>query len=135
MPTNSSALALWMPQALALAGDEITISVPLHVVFGEAVDVARFFERHWKSEKDKDGNVVRPGFDTVANKKKGLTAKTGRSRAKSGPARPGPCRSRRRRGPRSRCATRCSPSFFRAWRWSGARRASSSAPRPRSSAR
>ena len=77
MPTNSSALALWMPQALALAGDEITISVPLHVVFGEAVDVARFLERHWKSEKDKDGNVVRPGFDTVVDKKKGLTAKTG----------------------------------------------------------
>ena len=77
MPTNSSALALWMPQALALAGDEITISVPLHVVFGEAVDVARFLERHWKSEKDKDGNVVRPGFDTVVDKKRGLTAKTG----------------------------------------------------------
>ena len=77
MPTNSSALALWMPQVLALSGEELTINLPLHVVFGEAVDVARFFDHYWKSEKDKDGNVLRPGLDTVVDKKRGLTAKTG----------------------------------------------------------
>src|SRR5262245_29520209 len=77
MPTNSSALTLWTPQALALPSDELVISVPIHVVFGEAVDVARFFERYWTSERDADGNVVRPGLETVANEKKGLAANTG----------------------------------------------------------
>jgi hypothetical protein len=77
MPTNSSALALWTPQALALPGDEVTISVPLHVVFGEAVDVVRFLERYWTSRTDPDGSIVRPGLVTVANEKKGITAKTG----------------------------------------------------------
>jgi hypothetical protein len=37
--------------------------VPLHVLTGEAVDVARFFQRRWSAERDPSGKVVVPGLE------------------------------------------------------------------------
>ncbi|KYF74698.1 hypothetical protein BE17_19345 [Sorangium cellulosum] len=79
MPKAKTELDLWMAEALASPGDAaLSIPVPLHVLFGEAVDVARFHKAYWKPEV-KDGKVVRRGLEMAANKKKGslLTAKTG----------------------------------------------------------
>ncbi|NUP09846.1 MAG: hypothetical protein HOW73_27685 [Polyangiaceae bacterium] len=47
--------------------DAVAISVPLHVVIGEAVDVASFFSEHWKTITDGDV-VVRPGLDRAGKK-------------------------------------------------------------------
>lgn len=40
--------------------------MPLHVLFGEAVDVARFFEKYYETRTDEKGNVLRLGLDSVA---------------------------------------------------------------------
>lgn len=45
--------------------------VPLHVLFGEAVDVARFFEKYYKTQAGEAGAVVRRGLDSVAGRGKG----------------------------------------------------------------
>ncbi|WP_437276837.1 hypothetical protein WME90_37130 [Sorangium sp. So ce375] len=80
MPKAKTDLDLWMNEALDAPGnDELSLSVPLHVLFGEAVDIARFHKAYWKPEV-KDGKVVRRGLEMAASKnKKGnaLTAKTG----------------------------------------------------------
>ncbi|KYF64360.1 hypothetical protein [Sorangium cellulosum] len=80
MPKTKTDLDLWMKEALASPGNgELSISVPLHVLFGEAVDIARFHKTYWKPEV-KDGKVVRRGLEMAARKKKNgdaLTAKTG----------------------------------------------------------
>jgi hypothetical protein len=74
----NSALEVWTPAAAEVKGDDVTLHVPLHVLFGEAVDVARFFEAHWKPQKDASGNIVRRGLDSAAGKhNKRLTEKTG----------------------------------------------------------
>lgn len=81
MPKPTTDLDVWTEEALATpGGEELILSIPLHVLFGEAVDVAKFFKTYWKAE-EKDGNVVRRGLEMAAgNKKKKsnkLTAKTG----------------------------------------------------------
>ncbi|WP_437484114.1 hypothetical protein WME75_44135 [Sorangium sp. So ce1014] len=80
MPKARTDLDLWMNEALASPDtNELSLSVPLHVLFGEAVDVARFHKSYWKPEV-KDGKVVRRGLEMAASKKKNgnaLTAKTG----------------------------------------------------------
>ncbi|MDI1450187.1 hypothetical protein [Polyangium sp. 6x1] len=49
--------------------------VPLHVLFGEAVDVARFFEKYYKTQVSEGGAVVRRGLDSVAGRGKGKGAR------------------------------------------------------------
>jgi hypothetical protein len=47
MPKQKTDLDLWMDAAQAAPGnEELTISVPLHVLFGEAVDVAKFHKTY-----------------------------------------------------------------------------------------
>jgi hypothetical protein len=41
--------------------------VPLHVLTGEAVDVARFCQRRWAAQRDASGAVVMPGLELVEN--------------------------------------------------------------------
>lgn len=79
MPRNTVTLIVrFTPEANALPTDDLVISVPFHVLLGEAVDVARFYERYYDSMPPKDGKPGRRGFDTVENKKQGLTAGTGK---------------------------------------------------------
>ncbi len=78
MPRNIVAhLARWTPEAQKLPTSELRISVPFHVLKGEAIDVAKFFDKYFASVEAKNGQPARPGLDTVVNPKKGLTAKTG----------------------------------------------------------
>ncbi|MDI1478229.1 hypothetical protein [Polyangium sp. y55x31] len=49
--------------------------VPLHVLFGEAVDVARFFEKYYKTQVGEGGVVLRRGLDSVAGRGKGKGAR------------------------------------------------------------
>lgn len=68
-----------MNEALASQGNAgLSLSVPVHVPFGEAVDIARFHEAYGRAEV-KDGKVVRRGPEMAASNKQGnaLTAKTG----------------------------------------------------------
>ncbi|MCB9654426.1 MAG: hypothetical protein H6729_09900 [Deltaproteobacteria bacterium] len=51
-----------------------TFPGPIHVLFGEAVDVARFFAAHWRTVEDDEGEVVRFGLDTMRSR---LPARTG----------------------------------------------------------
>ncbi|HVK65588.1 MAG TPA: hypothetical protein VM694_13990 [Polyangium sp.] len=51
--------------------------VPLHVLFGEAVDVARFFERYYKTLVGEGGVVLRRGLDSVAGRGKGKGQRIG----------------------------------------------------------
>jgi hypothetical protein len=81
MPKPSTDLDLWREKALASPGSEtLTLPVPLHVLHGEAVDVARFFATYWKA-KEENGKVVRRGLEMAAGNKKRksnrLTAKIG----------------------------------------------------------
>lgn len=59
-------LTKWRASAYALPQVVVSKGMPLHVRLGEAVDVARFFEKYWTTQKDSSGVIVRPGFDTVA---------------------------------------------------------------------
>jgi len=54
----------WTERAWQLDAAEIGVPrVPLHVLTGEAVDVARFFQRRWSAERDPSGKVVVPGLE------------------------------------------------------------------------
>jgi len=79
MPRNTtSPLDRFTAEAASLPSDELRISVPYHVLLGEAVDVARFFDKYFDSVPARDNKPARPGLDTVVDKKKGLTADTGK---------------------------------------------------------
>lgn len=73
----SSAAERWAAEAQTLPDGELRLSVPLHVLLGEAVDVARFFEKYFPSQDGKDGRPARPGLDTVVDERRKLTATTG----------------------------------------------------------
>jgi len=46
-----------------------TLRVPLHVLTGEAVDVARFAQRYWAAEREPGTNrVIRPGLELAGKK-------------------------------------------------------------------
>jgi hypothetical protein len=54
----------WTELAWQLDADEVvSLRVPLHVLTGEAVDVARFFLRRWKAERDPSGKVIMPSLE------------------------------------------------------------------------
>ncbi|HSO00487.1 MAG TPA: hypothetical protein VLS89_19480 [Candidatus Nanopelagicales bacterium] len=77
---SKSDLDRWSPVAQEARPEELTTTtVPLHVLCGEAVDVAKFFEKYWEPQLDK-GRVTRPGLSSAVRKggKKGrFSAKTG----------------------------------------------------------
>ena len=84
MKKESSELARWVSRVQEVDMESLpTINLPLYVLFGEAVDVVRFFKTYWKTEVDDQGNVTRLGLESAVpkGKKKGagrLSAKTGR---------------------------------------------------------
>ena len=66
----------WAQAASELSSNEPpTTNMPMHVLFGEAVDVARFFERYWTTKVDEQGNVVLLGLESAVPK--GQAAKPG----------------------------------------------------------
>jgi hypothetical protein len=60
-----------------------SINVPLHVLFGEAADVAKFFEKHWKNQVDDKGKVIRLGLESAVPKG-ARKARAGRLHARTG---------------------------------------------------
>jgi hypothetical protein len=58
-----AALAKWAP--LAATADEARPGLPLHVVLGEAIDVATMLTHYWDPKTDAQGNTI-PGFSGVA---------------------------------------------------------------------
>ncbi len=73
MPSKpASPIEQWKSAAEALSPDQARISVPFHVLLGEAVDVARFFDTYFHSTED------RAGLDTVVDEKRHLTERTGK---------------------------------------------------------
>ncbi|XXT16579.1 hypothetical protein WME94_40745 [Sorangium sp. So ce429] len=89
MKKPSKELEQWI-SAVAEVADSASpvINQPLHVLFGEAVDVARFFDRYWKPEADERGSIVRPGLESAVGKagkgKKNPAGAVGRIHAKTG---------------------------------------------------
>lgn len=69
-------LDAWKQEALASTNEALEPKIPLHVLFGEAIDVARFVTKYWKAQKD-GGAVVRRGLEMAAKKDKKLNKKTG----------------------------------------------------------
>lgn len=67
----------WLAEAEKHPAGPLKIPVPFHVLLAEAVDLARFHARYFKSVEAKDGQPARPGLDTVIDEERGLTAKTG----------------------------------------------------------
>ncbi|MCA9708814.1 MAG: molybdopterin-dependent oxidoreductase, partial [Myxococcales bacterium] len=63
-------------QAHALSLEHAKVGVPLHVLTGEAIDVARFFERYYEPQlAPKTKEVLRPGLRSVGTDK--LPVQTG----------------------------------------------------------
>jgi hypothetical protein len=56
----------WKDKARASTDEELRSTVPLHVLFGEAVDVANFFTEFWPAQKEGD-KVVRRGLEMAVN--------------------------------------------------------------------
>ncbi len=76
MPKNQTALERWTPEAQTLPSDELRLSVPFHVLLGEAADVARFHRTYHPTVAPGDGQPGRPGLDSVKDERRGLHAKT-----------------------------------------------------------
>ena len=64
---NHPMIEKWKPAAMALTTVTDSLSVPIHVLIGEAIDVARFTQRRWKTARDGQGALVAPGLDLVEN--------------------------------------------------------------------
>jgi hypothetical protein len=58
-------LEKWIPVANALVQPLERLPAPLHVLVGEAVQVAWFCEHYWKAEVDAKGTVIRAGLTSV----------------------------------------------------------------------
>lgn len=75
MPTKSD-LDRWTKPALAIASDDPPpANAPLHVVLGEAVDVARFFTTYY--EPQTKGAAPRRGLSSAVTAKSRINEKTG----------------------------------------------------------
>lgn len=71
-----TALQRWTEEAQASPVTELQIPVPIHVLKGEAIDVAKFFDKYVATIKPTKGQPGRPGLDSVFDAKRGLTAST-----------------------------------------------------------
>ncbi|MFT3764171.1 MAG: hypothetical protein QM820_01420 [Minicystis sp.] len=79
MGQSKSELEQWKAAAMKVASDELPpANVPLHVIFGEAVDVARFTDAYWEPEVDAKKNVVRRGLVSAVGPKSRLYPEIGR---------------------------------------------------------
>ena len=71
--TKQYALADFRDEMKSLESGATTTPIPLHVLLGEAVDVARYFARYWKTIAEGD-TIVRHGLESVGSR---LPASTG----------------------------------------------------------
>jgi hypothetical protein len=55
----------WRTQAEQVTDPVEGLSVPIDVLFGEAVDLVGFVNRYWEPVFDARGNVLRPGLSQV----------------------------------------------------------------------
>jgi len=56
--------------ARALSSERVRLRTPMHVLTGEAVDVARFFERYYRAERAPGtGDLLRPGLEGVGSER------------------------------------------------------------------
>lgn len=76
--TKTTDLQRWLPEAQASADKVLQIPVPIHVLMGEAIDIAKFFDKYVETIPAKKGQPGRPGLDSVFDPKRKLTADTGR---------------------------------------------------------
>jgi len=64
MASKKSPLSMVMAEAKALEGSDFTLPQPVHVISGEAVDVAKFAATYWAARRDpRTGQVVFPGLE------------------------------------------------------------------------
>src|SRR5262245_15840213 len=61
-------LEKWTGPALALESAPDRVGFPVHILSGEAVDVARFLETHWRARRDAEGHVLRPGLEQASGR-------------------------------------------------------------------
>jgi hypothetical protein len=59
---NTANISKWTDKAWELASADDKVSVPFHVLVGEAVDVARFAQRNWQPALGPQGQTLRPGL-------------------------------------------------------------------------
>ncbi len=71
--TKQYTLADFREEMKSLESAVATTTIPLHVFLGEAVDVARFFAKYWKTIEEGD-TIVRYGLESVGSR---LPASTG----------------------------------------------------------
>jgi hypothetical protein len=71
--TKQYVLADFRDEVKSLESGATTTPIPLHVLLGEAVDVARFFAKYWKTIEEGD-TIVRHGLESVGDR---LPASTG----------------------------------------------------------
>ena len=57
----------WKAAALAVPTVNENLSMPMHILIGEAIDVARFAQRRWKTARDSEGAILAPNLDLVEN--------------------------------------------------------------------
>jgi hypothetical protein len=85
MAKPSAELQQWSDLVRSMPEDDLAPpTVPLHELFGEAVDVAKFFEKYWKTERDDSGDVARIGLESVAPKAKQKPSRGRRLSPKTG---------------------------------------------------
>jgi len=77
MPKPTTPLDRWTPEAMKLLSDDLRISSPLHVLRGEAIDVAKFHDKYYASAPPGPGEPGHPGLHTVDDDARGLHHKTG----------------------------------------------------------
>lgn len=70
-------LQRWTDAVQSISPDDLRASVPIHVLLGEAADVAAFHANHWKALPASPGVAPRPGLESVASADRGLTKDTG----------------------------------------------------------
>ncbi|WP_437726007.1 hypothetical protein [Sorangium sp. So ce861] len=78
--TKKSDIERWSDVVQQMNAAELPANtVPLHVLLGEAVDVAKFFEKYWKTQIDAQKRVTRLGLESAVPKdsKKGDAARLG----------------------------------------------------------
>src|SRR5688572_23385438 len=64
----------WTKLANTLPSDEYNLPMPLHVLLGEAIDVAKFHAKYWENVKGAGNKITRHGLESA---KKQLPKETG----------------------------------------------------------
>ncbi len=71
---KNAMLEKWKKAAMSLEPPIERVATPVHVLTGEAVDVARFCQHFWHPEHDAKGRVIQPGLASA--ERKGLFEKS-----------------------------------------------------------